>query len=197
MNTKEPRIDISCQQVLVYDASVFSIQWIVLPGRHASTLTPEYILERYFSYLRSFTLSLVRPQRTDNGLEFRFLNSKLHLLAFAKPVYSDEAVRRSVTLHICGGPFVQSDRCDRGAFSFISEKSDGGIKVTVQLSEYHPRLLGSSTPGRLRKTLYRLTQAYIHKLVTTRFLAALYLGLEGEMPSFRIVSAHVQDGEEI
>jgi hypothetical protein len=82
-------------------------------------------------------------------------------------------------------------------FSFITEKIPGGVKVTVRLSEYHPRLLGNTTPGRFRKNLYRLTQAFIHKLATTRFLASLYRELAGENANFTIVKAHVQAGEDI
>lgn len=197
MDTREKKIEIACQQVLSDDASVFSIQWIILPERHAADITPAFILERYFSYLRRFTLSLVRPMLTATGLEFRLLSTKLHLLAFAKPVYSESAGVPSVTLHICGGPFVQSKLCNRGAFSFLAEKAGGGIKVTVQLSEYHPRLLGSTSPGRFRKGLYRFSQAFIHKVVTTRFLAALYRELEGKGCGFSIVKANVRPGEEI
>jgi len=197
MKKDKTKIEIACQQVLMHDASVFSIQWTLLPAQYAATLTPDFVLERYFSYLRRFTLSLVRPAWTENGLEFRLLSTKLHLLAFSAPVHSSEGGVDSLTLHICGGPFVQSKLCDRGRFSFITGIISGGVKVTVQLAEYHPRLLGSTTPGRFRKNLYRLTQAYIHKLVTTRFLAALYRDLAGEKVSFTIVSARIQAGEDI
>ena len=197
MKKERTNIEIACQQVLMHDASVFSIQWAVIPDQFAAGLTPDFVLERYFSYLQRFTLFLVRPVRTENGLEFRLLSTKLHILAFSAPVHAGEGDSGSVTLHICGGPFVQRDRCDRGSFSFITERISGGVKVTVQLSEYHPRLLGNTTPGRFRKNLYRLTQAFIHKLATTRFLASLYRELAGEKASFTIVAARVQAGEDI
>jgi hypothetical protein len=197
MKKEMPKIEIACQQVLMHDASVFSIQWTVLPAQYAATLTPEFVLERYFSYLRRFTLSMVRPAWTENGLEFRLLSTKLHLLAFSAPVHSSEGGVDSLTLHICGGPFVQSKLCDRGSFSFITGIISGGVQVTVRLSEYHPRLLGSTAPGRFRKNLYRMTQAFIHKVVTTWFLAALYRDLAGEKVSFTIVAAHIHAGEDI
>jgi hypothetical protein len=197
MKAADNKIEIACQQVLMHDASVFSIQWTILPQQYAATLTPDFVLERYFSYLRRFTLSLVRPAWTENGLEFRLLSTKLHLLAFSAPIHSSERGVDSVTLHICGGPFVQSKLCDRGSFSFMTEKFDGGIKVTLQLADYHPRLLGSLTPCRYRKLLYRLTQAYIHKIVTVRFLSNLYRELVGEKTSFRVFKAYVRSGEDI
>jgi hypothetical protein len=197
MKKERTNIEIACQQVLMHDASVFSIQWTVIPEQFTAKLTPDLVLERYFSYLQRFTLSLVRPVRTENGLEFRLLSTKLHIFSFSAPVYAGAGGAGSVTLHICGGPFVQSKLCDRGSFSFITEKIPGGVKVTVQLSEYHPRLLGNTTPGRFRKNLYRLTQAFIHKLATTRFLASLYRELSAEKASFTIVTARVHDGEAI
>jgi len=197
MKKELTKIEIACQQVLMHDASVFSIQWTVMPAQFAATLTPDFVLERYFSYLQRFTLFLVRPAWTENGLEFRLLSTRLHLLSFSAPVRSNEGGAGSVTLHICGGTFVQSKLCDRGRFSFITEKISGGVKVTVQLSEYHPRLLGSTAPSRFRKHIYRMTQAFVHKLVTTSFLAALYRELAGEKVSFNVVTAHIHDGEDI
>jgi hypothetical protein len=197
MKKEQPKIEIACQQVLTHEASVFSIQWTVIPERYGAALTPDFVLERYFSYLQRFTLFLVRPAWTENGLEFRLLTTKLHLLAFSAPVHAGAGGVASITFHICGGPFVQSKLCDRGMFSFITEKIPGGVKVTVRLAEYHPRLLGNTTPGRFRKNLYRMTQAFVHKLATTRFLASLYRELAGEKPSFTIVKTHVQAGEDI
>ena len=197
MKKERTNIDIACQQVLTHDGSVFSIQWTVIPEKYSATLTPDLVLERYFSYLQRFTLSLVRPAWTESGLEFRLLSTKLHLLAFSAPIHAGTGVVASMTFHICGGPFVQRKLCDRGCFSFITEKISGGVKVTVRLSEYHPRLLGNTTPGRFRKNLYRTTQAFIHKLATTRFLASLYRELAAEKATFTIVTAHVQAGEDI
>ena len=189
--------EIFCQQVLTQDSSVFSIQWTVFPAQHAKILSPDFILGKYHSYLRRVTLSLARPVWTASGPEFRLLSKNIHLLAFAPPIYSDACGVGSVTLHICGGHFVQRDQCDRGSFSFMSQKVEGGVKVTVQLADYHPRLLGSLTPSRYRKMLYKWTQAWIHKIVTVSFLANLYRELEGENNSFRVIKAYARAGENI
>ena len=79
----------------------------------------------------------------------------------------------------------------------MAETTNGGVKVTLQLSDYFPRLLGSRTPSLPRKWLYRLTQALIHRIVTVRFLARLYRELEGEKVRFRTVKVYVQSGEDI
>jgi hypothetical protein len=197
VGTNYKRIEIACQQVLKENASVFSEQWIILPGEYAGRLTPDFIMGSYFSYLKRVTLFLAWPVTTEHGVEFRFMATKFHLLTFAAPLYADEDGVNSVTLRICGGPFVQGDQCNRGKFSFCREEVPDGIRVSVRLSGYYPRLLGSRAPGRFRKYLYRFTQAFIHKLVTTRFLAFLYRDLTGARPRFCIAALHEEAGEDI
>jgi hypothetical protein len=197
MKAAENRIKIACQQVITDEGSVFSIQWTVLPQRHAAKLTPCFLLERYQDYLRHVTLFLVRPLQTGEGLEFRFLSTKVALLTFAAPTFSSEQGINAGTLRICAGHFVQAACCNRGKFSFIAESVSDGVKISVQLSEYYPRLLGSHTPSLFRKWLYRLTQAWVHKVVTVRFLANLYRELEDEGACFRVVKVFVRKGEDI
>ena len=189
--------DIACQQVLTENGSVYSVQWTLFPERFAGELTPQFIMHEYLAYLRRFTLSLARPVWTDNGLEFRFLSTKIHLLTFAPPFFSEEGGARAVTLRICGGPFVQYAQCNRGKFSFLSQYLNGEVRVTVRLEEYFPRLLGGTVPSFFRKILYRLTQAALHRSLTTRFLAALYRDVTGDAPRFRIVAVDERRGEAI
>jgi hypothetical protein len=197
MKSAENKIEIACQQVLSDDGAVFSIQWVVFPVQHAAALTPDFIMGKYLSFLRRVTLSFARPVWTSNGLEFRLLSTKIHLLTFAALAYSNIGGISSASLRICGGHFVQSDQCNRGMFSFMSENFKGGVKVTVQLADYYPRLLVSNNPSLARKWLYRLTQAAVHKLLTTRFLAHLYRELEWEGARFRVVKVYMKKGEEI
>ncbi len=197
MNEAGGRHIITCQQVLTGNGSVFSSQRTVFPARCTEALTPQFVLDEYLIYLRRFTLSLARPAWTANGLEFRFFLTKLRILAFAPPHYVETSRSKSVNLCICGGHFVQCDQCNRGRFSFLSEIENEGVRVSVELSDYFPRLLGSGTPPFFRKWLYRLTQAALHKLMTTRFLAHLYRKATGESPRFRIVKIYERSGEEI
>ena len=197
MNVVKEKKEIACQQVLTEDGSVFSLQWMVLPQRHAAMLTPRFLLQRYQDYLRRVTLSLVQPLRTEEGLEFRLLSTKAALLTFAAPAFSSERGIQVGTLRICEGHFVQAGCCNRGKFSFMSETVNDGVKISLQLSEYYPRLLGSRTPSFFRKWLYRLTQAWVHKVMTVSFLAQLYRELEGDESVFRVLKVFVREGEEI
>ncbi len=187
---------IGCQQVLLRDSSVFSIQWMVLPQHYRDTLSPSYLLERYLHYIRFFTFSIIRPLRTNNQLEFRLLKSRISLISFTNTRYTQTDRSHTASISICGGILVQRENCHRGELSFITKPIKNGLKVILQLSDYCPFLLGSDKPSRWRKLFYRLTQAYIHKIVTVQFLARLYLDLEGVAPSIRVVKVKVMKGEE-
>jgi hypothetical protein len=190
MDTRGDNLEIACQQVLVEDSSVFSVQWSVFPTEIAAGLTPRHLLDRYLAYLRRTTLSVIRPTESATGVEFRLLASRLNLISFLPP----ETGGQSVTLRICGGLLVQSHQCDRGELRFSIEPTPEGVKVTLQLSEYCPLILGSSAPSSVRRWLYRLTQAAIHRLVTIRFLVLLYRELAGRTSAVRVVNAGVRDG---
>lgn len=192
-----PTSEIACQQVLREDSSVYSVQWMTISVRHAASVPPASLLDRYLAHVRRFTLSLVRPMQSDSGLDFRLLDSRTSLISFAPPAYAESGTTRSVSLHINGGLLVQPGECNRGELAFITEQHEEGVTVTIRLSDYCPLLLGSSAPGRWRKLFYRLTQAFIHKVVTVRFLARLFHELEGPAGRVRVVRVKSSTGEDI
>lgn len=185
--------EIACQQVLVADSSVFSIQWSLFPAQMAAGLTPLHLLARYLAYIRSTTLSAIRPFESATGIEFRLLGSRWSLISFLPPEERDG----SATLRIRGGLLVQPHQCDRGELQFSVEPTPVGVKVSLQLSDYCPLLLGSSSPSPVRRWLYRLTQAAIHRLVTIRFLMLLYREMAGSSPPVRVVHVNIRDGRPV
>jgi hypothetical protein len=193
MNELRKNQEIACQQVLVEDSSVFSIQWSVFPTPVATGLSPRNLLERYLFYIRRTTCTIIRPTVTDTGIEFRLFDSNWSLISFLPPV----AETGSEILRICGGLLVQPHQCSRGELRFTVEPAPAGIKVSLQLSDFCPLILGSSSPSPIRRWLYRLTQAAIHRLVTVRFLVLLYRDLAGSSARVRIVSARVREGQPV
>jgi len=196
MEQKPDYHEIACQQILAEDQSVFSIQWVVIPGVTPLRLTSGWLLDRYLAYVERFTCAVVRPALTENSLEFRLGNSTVPLIKFNLPLHADTMHGTSTTLRICGGYLVQPKECDRGQLDFIVEEVAAGVRITLQLSDYCPLLLGSNRPSLWRKWLYRLTQAYIHKIVTIRFLAMIYRQLTGSRPKSRVVKVALRKGEE-
>jgi len=189
----QPRTqEIACQQVLVEDDSVFSLQWSVFPDTIAAKLTPDILARRYLEYIRSCTATLIRPTITGEGIEFRLLSSRISLISFLPP--DKQSGDRTSVLRICGGILVQPRQCDRGEFRFGVEQVDGGFKVSLLLCDYCPLILGGPSPSRFRFWLYRLTQALIHQRVTVRFLTLLYRELTGTSARVKLVRIRVADG---
>ncbi len=193
MSSRAPFLEIACQQVIVEDASVFSVQWTDLPLSLAGSLSAEELLHRYLGYISKFTLTLIRPKILAHGIEFRLLSSGLSLISFLPPEYSGEFA----TLRICGGFLVQPRQCDRGELRFGIEHLPEGARVSLQLSDFCPLLLGSRSPSLVRFWLYRLTQAAIHRLVTVRFLSLLYHELAGPSAGVRVVNVAVRAGKPV
>lgn len=185
--------EVACQQVLTAEGTVFSIQWTIFPPEVAPGLTATALLERYLTHIRRFTLSIVRPHVAPEGVFFQLAGTKWSLLTFL-PV---EAEGDRVRLRISGGFLVQREECRSGEISFSVEPVPTGSRAAVTLRDFCPLLLGSRRPSLLRKWLYRLTQAYIHRLVTVGFLARLSRELLGRGRCVRVVDVHVRDGERI
>ncbi len=186
--------EIACQQVLVEDSSVFSIQWSVFPIELAGDLTAENLVERYLHYIRAFTASVIRPEVVSNGIRFRLLSSGVSLITFIPLVLNSDKDGSSAVMHVSGGLLVQPRECDRGELLFKVENVEGGVRVSLQLSDFCPLLLGGPSPSFVRRWLYRLTQAAIHRLVTVRFLGLLYRSLGGPAKKIRIVRVSVREG---
>ncbi len=124
---------------------------------------------------------MIRPRQGAEGLEFLFFGKCL--LRFRQPRQESG----TLTLSICGGLLVQAQNCHRGELIFRCEELPQGLRVSLQLFDYCPLLLGGAMPSPLRKWFYRLTQATIHRLVTVRFLLRLHRDLAGKKICCRVV----------
>jgi hypothetical protein len=188
---------VACQQILEEDHTVFSIQWIVLPPGSDHELTSERLLQLYLDYVRRFTLGIICSVKNDNGIEFRLTGSSVAIIRFSPPLSESTADGEKTTLHISGGLLVQPTQCDRGQFEFFVESVESGCRVALKLSDFCPLLLGSRQSAQWRKWLYRLTQAYIHKVVTIRFLAMIYRKFTGEHLKKGVVRIAIRKGSNI
>jgi len=190
MDTRRDNQEIACQQVLVDDSSVFSVQWSIFPARIAGGLTARRLLDRYLAHIRRPPLRASGPWGWRPGTGCGRPGDRLGGSGFWRPG-SGEA---SMILRICGGLLVQSQQCHRGELRFSVEAAPEGVRVALQLSDYCPLILGGPAPSPLRRWLYRLTQAAIHRLVTIRFLTLLYRDLAGSAAPVRVVNVNVRDG---
>lgn len=185
---------IACQQILEEDHSVFSIQWVVIPREYRYALSSAVLLDWYLSYIEKFTLKIIRSVRTADGVEFRLMQSSRVLIKFNRPRQIEIGDGERTILNIAGGLLVQPKQCERGQLEFIVENAAAGTSVTLKLSDYCPLLLGGDKPSLWRKWLYRFTQAYIHKIVTVRFLAMVYRSVTGKPVRKGVVNMVVRKG---
>lgn len=188
--------EIACQQVLMADASVFSVQEMTLAPRYAFHVTPDFLLDRYLKYIRIFTGSLIRPRQTAAGVEFGLAGTSISLLRFSGPSLTVTGERTALELAICGGALVQPTQCERGQLAFVVERLAEGVRLSLRLADYCPLLLGGTRPSRWRKWLYRFTQAYLHRVVTVRFLTRIFRELTGKR-RIRVVRVHLPGGNDI
>jgi hypothetical protein len=186
--------EIACQQVLVEDSSVFSIQWSIFPADIVGSMTAEELVMRYLEYIRRFTATLIRPEISSDGIRFRFLSSSINLITFIPLVLHGDENCSSAVMYVNGGLLVQPRECHRGELLFKVEKMEPDVRVSLQLSDFCPLLLGGPEPSFVRRWTYRLTQAAIHRLVTVRFLVLLYRSLGGSSKKVRLVNANVRNG---
>lgn len=175
------------------DASIFSVQWADLPLTMAGAISAKELLGRYLVYIKKCTLTLICPVILENCIEFRLIGTERSLISFLPPIYDGG----SATLRICGGFLVQPHRCDRGELRFGVEHLPGSARVSLQLSDFCPLILGNRSPSLVRFWLYRGTQAAIHRLVTVRFLSRLHHEIAGPSTGVRIVKVAVRAGKAV
>ncbi len=171
---------IAIREAVLEDHSVFSRQSIVIPHDNKSLLTPAYLVESYLAFLRKCTFAIVQPAQAGGKTAFALFGYSLPLLIFSGPEFSGNGRTQIATLRIQGGLLVQRNECGKGMLSFIIEIAEEGLLVAVEVCDYCPLLLGGGKPSRIRKWFYRCTQAFVHRIITVRFLVHLYRQLEDE-----------------
>ena len=187
---------IAFQQILEEDHSVFSIQTVIIPRSNAGELTAETLLQLYCDYIERFTVGMIRIAENSGGIEFRLAGTTLAIIKFSPQVSAASNGIQKITLRISGGLLVQPKECDRGQLDFMVEAVATGTRATLKLSDFCPLILGSSRPSLWRKWLYRLTQAYMHKIVTIRFLAMVYRKMTGKRLTKDVVRIAVRHGKD-
>ena len=174
------------------DGSVTSLQEaeISLPREELDRIwTPEY-LERlartYWSYLTRISLGALRVVYGPSSREIVLFGRPLVLLRFFAPEYETQAAYGSVTWRINRGLLVAPSGRGRGFLRIAVRRpsgddgsSDVTVRVTSEVSNFHP-MLAASKPGgrrgllaRVARFFYSMTQLQIHVVVTHAFLRSL------------------------
>jgi hypothetical protein len=189
---------IACQQILAANHSIFSIQQLLLPADPGLTISSPELLRLYLEYIERFTLGIIRVRTTADSIDFCLSLFGVVIIRFGAAQHVAANGIETSTLRISGGVLVQPKEClGGGELVFTVAQHDSGALMSLQLVDYCPLLLGSKRPSLLRKWLYRLTQAYIHKVITIRFLRMVYQQLTGKKLPRGTVPLAVRKGENI
>jgi hypothetical protein len=191
-----PDVEVACQQLLEANNTIFSIQWVVIPSTYEPGMNSVMLLQLYSQHIRRFTLGLVIPVETAEGVEFRLAGLPLSLISFTSSVHEAHENSDCSRLHITGGILVEPGESYRGELLFKTEQTPSGLKLTLQLSGFCPLMLGNQKPSFWRKRLYRYTQGYLHRLITVRFLARVHGRVTGADARTRVVRVALRQGEE-
>jgi hypothetical protein len=194
---KKEKVEIRYQQILQPDGSVFSVQSLDFPAGCRDEVTTQGMLESYLVHVRRTTCSLVRPVADADGIRFTLLGSPLALLRFAPPQLIADEKREELRLQITGGALVQRKETHSGTFSFIISRGDDRMRVTLELADFCPMLLGSRHPSTFHKLLYQLTQARIHMSTGVEYLSRLYRDVTGIKPIPRKKQVFLREGTEV
>lgn len=157
---------------------------VTLPRAELDSIwSPEY-LERlartYWRFLTRVSLGLIRVLYTPNSREVVLVRRPFRLLTFHAPDYEFGGTWASVTWRIRTGLLVAPKGRNQGYLRISVARpaeEDGTELVTARVSsevgDFQPLLVGWGWFRRIGMVLYRLTQYAIHVVVTNAFFRSL------------------------
>jgi hypothetical protein len=158
---------------------------VILPRSVLERLwTPEY-LERlartYWRFLTRVSLGLLRVVYSDDSREVVLIGRPLVMLRFRAPEYELEANGGTVTWRIDRGLLVAPPGRGKGYLRISvargpdrpSNPEEASIYVSSEVASFYPTIMGRGAFAGFGRVLYRLTQMWIHVVVTHAFLRSL------------------------
>jgi hypothetical protein len=134
----------------------------------------ENLARTYWLFLSRATLGLIRVVYDEDTRSVVLLRRPLTLLRFDAPEYTIEPEHGAVRWRIKDGLLVARSGRGSGYLSLdVRRESDDEqgrvrLRITAEVSNFYPSLaVGFGVP------FYRMTQAFVHVLVTNSFLRSL------------------------
>jgi hypothetical protein len=170
------------------DGSVTSRQVadIYLPQSELDRIWSVEYLERlartYWRFLTRVSLGLIRVAYTPNSRQIVLLARPLKLLTFQAPEYETEARMGRVTWRIERGLLVAPHGRGKGYLRIEVERREdwsdgpGGLqiaRVSSEVGNFYPLIRGWGWFAKIGQFIYRITQLFIHVIVTEAFFRSL------------------------
>jgi hypothetical protein len=147
--------------------------------------SPEY-LERlartYWRFLTRVSLGLIRVHYRPDAREIVLITRPFTLLTFEAPEYETEATGGTVTWRIKHGLLVAPHGRGKGYLRIsVGRREDwsdgpGGMqvaRVTSEVGNFYPMIRGWGWFAKIGRFVYRITQLFIHVIVTDAFFRSL------------------------
>ena len=146
--------------------------------------SPEY-LERlartYWRFLTRVSLGILRVLYTEESREIAVVTRPFVLLRFRKPEYEISAEGGSVTWPIDKGFLVAPAGRGKGFLRITVERppdpdptdNEVMVRVSSEVASFYPLIAGWGWFSKVGRPIYRVTQLFIHVIVTHAFLRSL------------------------
>jgi hypothetical protein len=170
------------------DGSVTSRQVadIYLPQSELDRIWNVEYLERlartYWRFLTRVSLGLIRVVYTPESRQIVLLGRPFRLLTFRAPEYETEGNRGRVTWRIDRGLLVAPQGRGKGYLRIEVERREdwsdgpGGFqiaRVSSEVGNFYPLIRGWGWFQKIGQFIYRITQLFIHVIVTDAFFRSL------------------------
>jgi hypothetical protein len=170
------------------DGSVTSKQVadIYLPESELDRIWSVEYLERlartYWRFLTRVSLGLIRVKYTPESREIVLLTRPFKLLTFRAPEYETETRLGRVTWRIDRGFLVAPRGRGKGYLRIEVERREdwsdgpGGMqvaRVSSEVGNFYPLIAGWGWFAKIGRVVYRITQLFIHVIVTEAFFRSL------------------------
>src|SRR3954447_15675181 len=159
---------------------------VTLPQSELDRIWSAEYLERlartYWRFLTRASLGLIRVLYTPDRREVVLLTRPFRLLTFNAPEYEAEATRGVVTWSIREGLLVAPHGRNKGYLRISVERREdwsdgaGGLqiaRVTSEVGNFYPTIAGWGWFAKIGRFIYRITQLFIHAVVTEAFFRSL------------------------
>jgi hypothetical protein len=142
----------------------------------------ERLARTYWRFLTRVSLGLIRVLYRPDAREIVFVTRPFVLLTFHPPEYETERTRGSVTWRINKGLLVAPHGRGKGYLRIeVDRREDwsdgrGGLqiaRVTSEVGNFYPTIAGWGWFAKIGQFIYRITQLFIHAVVTDAFFRSL------------------------
>ncbi|MBA3531999.1 MAG: hypothetical protein H0T73_08785 [Ardenticatenales bacterium] len=162
---------------------VYSAQWLTVPlswlpqGFHLTESRLETLGPFYFRRLMALSGRFIQVREEEHEICFEVALVRLPLLCFAPAQTTEKQGGGTVCYAITGGLMLAPGAPEGGMLCMSLLPTDAGLRVGMEVQQYHARIAGTDSTRRFRRWLYEMTQARLHHIIANDFVRQLAMAL--------------------